>query len=112
MHLISSTATFVLASPLTHTTVDITHINATAYYHEDSVGVILYDGDIQVPPGESETPKLPVDWSLGSVGYDAIKNALGGTLKLKAFAHVGVRIGRFQERIWYQGRGIGANVRL
>ena len=112
MHLVSSTANFVLASPLKHTTIDITHINATAYYHDDAVGKILYDGDLEVPPGESETPKLPVDWSLDSVGYDAIKSALGGTLKLKAFAYVGVRIGAFQERIWYRGRSIGAKVRL
>lgn len=112
MHLISSTANFILTSPLTHTTIHLTHINATAFYHADAVGQICYDGDLEVPPGESETPKLPIEWSPGSVGYDAIKSALGGTLRLKAIAHVGVRIGQFQERIWYRGRSIGAKVRL
>ena len=112
MHLISSTATFMLSSPLMHTTIDITHINATAFYHGDTVGKIVYDGDLKVPPGDSETPRLPVDWNLGSVGYDAIKKALGGILRLKAFAHVGVRIGQYEDRIWYRGKGIGANIRL
>ena len=112
MHLISSTANFVLESPLSHTTIHLTHINATAFYHEDAVGKILYDGDLVVPPGDSETPKLPVDWSLDSVGYEAIKNALGGTLRLKAFAYVGVRIGEYQDRIWYRGKSIGAKVRI
>ena len=112
MHLFTSTANFILASPLTHTVLHLTHINATAFYQGDAVGKILYDGDLEVPPGESETPKLPVDWDLGSVGYEAIKNALGGTLKLKAFAHVGVRIGKYTDQIWFRGRSIGAKVRL
>lgn len=111
MHLFTSTATFILNSPLTHTVLDLTHINATAFYKADAVGQILYDGDIEVPPGKSETPKLPVDWSFGSVGYDAIKRAVGGTLKLKAFAHVGVRIGKYEDRIWYRGRSVGVKVR-
>ena len=112
MHLISSTATFRLNSPLTHTTLHLTYINATAFYRGDPVGRIEDDTDLAIPPGESETSQLPVQWSLGSVGYDAIKNALGGTLKLKAFAYVGVRIGRYEDRIWYRGRSIGAKVRL
>ncbi|KAL9080950.1 MAG: hypothetical protein Q9159_007470 [Coniocarpon cinnabarinum] len=77
MHLVSSSADFVLMSPLTQTTIDIMHLNATAFYHGEAVGQIEYDGVLEVPPGESETPRLPVEWSLGSVGYEAIKNALG-----------------------------------
>ena len=46
------------------------------------------------------------------MGYDAVKKALGGRLKLKAEADVGVRIGEWGERIWYKGKGIGAKIRL
>jgi len=112
MHLISSTASFVLNSPFQHTTLFITHMNATAYYEEHPAGVILYDLPFAVPPGLSESPRIPVEWSMGSIGYGAIRKALGGQLKLKAFAHVGVRIGEWRENIWFQGGKIGANVRL
>jgi hypothetical protein len=118
MHLFSSTATFILDSPLRKTTLYITHLNATAYHRdpstgtEDQVGRILHDMPFAVPPGESETPRLPVAWSLGSVGYDAVKDAVGGSLRLNAKATVGVRIGKWQERIWFLGSGIGAKVRI
>jgi hypothetical protein len=112
MHLFSSTAEFTLQSPLVDTTIYITHINATAFYKNDTVGTIIQDAPIAVPPGTSLTPRLPVDWSLGSVGYDAVRKALGGKLKLKAEAVVGVAIGDYEETIWYQGKGIGAKVRL
>ncbi|KAF2086167.1 hypothetical protein K490DRAFT_45245 [Saccharata proteae CBS 121410] len=112
MHLITSSAIFTLASPLASSTLYITYINATAFYHEDAVGKILYDLPFAVPPGESTSPRLPVDWSLGSVGYEAVRKALGGALRLKARATVGIKVGRFEERVWFHGRGIGAHVRL
>lgn len=112
MHLISSTATFTLNSPFTHTTMFITHMNATAYYEGHPAGEILYDLPFAVPPGLSESPRIPVDWSFGGIGYEAIRKALGGQLKLSAFAHVGFRIGEWNERIWFKGGKIGANVRL
>jgi uncharacterized protein YbjQ (UPF0145 family) len=46
------------------------------------------------------------------VGYDAVKRALGGSLKLGAEAVVGVRIGWWEQEIWFVGGGIGARVRL
>ena len=117
MHLITSTATFTLLSPLRHSTIFLEAINATALYHGDDVGRIEYDLPFAVPPVDKEgngitTPRLPVDWSLGSVGYEAVKNALGGTLKLAASADVSVRLGKFRETIWFKGKGIGAHVRL
>ena len=112
MHLISSTATFTLMSPLRTSTIYVTYINATAFYKGDEVGDILYDLPFAVPPGEIMTPRLPVGWSLGSVGYDAIRRALGGKLRLRARATVGLRLGDWEERLWFQGQGIGANVRL
>lgn len=112
-HLLSSSATFTLASPLQYNTVFIDHINATAFYnHTEPVGRIVYDMPIAAKPGLSQTPKLPVDWSVGSVGRDKIREALGGSLKLDARANVSVRIGAWRENVWYIGRGIGAGVRL
>lgn len=112
-HLLSSSATFVLASPLQYNTVFIEHINATAFYnHTEPVGRILYDMPIAATPGLSQTPKLPVDWSVGSVGPGKIREALGGRLKLDAGATVRIRIGAWREEVWFIGRGIGAGVRL
>lgn len=112
MHIISSTANFILNSPLKETTMFITDLNATAFYHGHDVGRILYDELLIVPPGRSETPDLPVDWSAGGVGFGAIKEALGGSLKLSAYALVGVKIGEWEEHIWYEGKGIGAKIRI
>lgn len=111
-HLISSTASFTLLSPLQYSSIYIESIDAVAFYnHTEPVGTIKYDLPFKVPPGSSETPKLPVEWSLDSVGYEALKNALGGTLKLDAKGTVGVRLGQWTETVWYVGGGIGAKVR-
>jgi hypothetical protein len=112
MHLITSSANFVLLSPLKTSTIYVTYINATAFYHEDAVGHIFYELPFAVPPGETTSPRLPVKWNPGSVGYDEIRGALGGSLKMAARATVGVRLGRWEERIWFLGAGIGAKVRL
>lgn len=112
MHLFTSSADFILQSPLRTSTIYITSINATAFYHGDEVGHIDYDQPFAVPPGQMTTPRLPVDWNLGSVGYEAVRRALGGTLKLAAEATVGVRLGQWQEEIWFRGGGIGAKIRL
>jgi len=117
MHLFTSTATFELLSPLRHEILYVTSIDATAYYKGDDVGHIVYDLPFAVPPVDAEgkgviSPRLPVDWSLDSVGYEAVKRALGGRLKLSAEATVGVRLGQWQEKVWFKGKGIGASVRL
>lgn len=120
MHLLTSTATFRLLSPLRHETLYLTSINATAYYEDEPepVGTILYQLPFAIPPrreGEeegTETPRLPVDWSLGSVGYGAVKRALGGKLELGAYAEVGVRVGMWEEQVWFRGEGIGTRIGL
>ena len=162
MHLLSSTASFTLASPLPATTLFITELHATAYHRDDGndddgsenihifppfshsedysltasdpltaadeneddgsdgeddpygspIGTIDHSLPFAVPPGISVTPRLPVVWSVGSVGYDAVKQALGGSLKLSTRARVKVRLGAWEEELWFVGRGIGAGVRL
>ena len=111
MYLLSRTAVFTLSSPLATTTLYITYLNATAYHEGNPAGKILYELPFAVPPGISDTPPFPVDWSLSSVGYDAIRKALNGQLKLSAMAEVGVRIGRWNQRIWFKGKAIGANIK-
>jgi hypothetical protein len=112
-HLWSSTADFSLISPLQYTTIFITYINATAFYnHTEPVGHIDYDLPFKVPPGRSQSPRLPVEWSLDGVGYDKIREALGGGLVLDAKGIVRVRVEHWSEEIWYVGSGIGAQVRI
>ncbi|KAI1499801.1 hypothetical protein F5X99DRAFT_388622 [Biscogniauxia marginata] len=112
-HFFSSTATFTLLSPLEHNTIYIDFINATAFYnHTEAIGHILYDLPFLAPPGKSQTPRLPVDWSFGSVGYDAVRKAVGGNLKLDAYADVDIRLGNWKESLWYRGNGIGATIKL
>ena len=112
-HLLSSTATFTLISPLQYSTIYVETIDATAFYnHTEPVGKIHYDLPFKVPPGSSQSPKLPVDWSFNSIGYKELQNALGGTLKLDAKGTVKIRLGEWTETVWYVGSGIGASVRL
>ncbi|KAI3340267.1 hypothetical protein F4824DRAFT_452665 [Ustulina deusta] len=112
-HFLSSTATFTLVSPLKFDTLYLDFVNATALYnHTEPIGRILYDLPFAAPPGISETPRLPVEWSIGSVGYDAVRKAIGGKLELDASAIVDARLGNWKESLWYQGKGIGASVHL
>src|SRR5690349_7483362 len=106
MHILSSTATFVLVSPFS---LYVTSIAAAAYYNGTEVGTINWDYPFAVDAGETVTPRLPVEWGSNALG--TIREALGGTLKLDAKADVGVRIGHWRERIWYEGKGLGANIR-
>lgn len=112
-HLLSSSASFILASPLQQNTVHIEYINATAFYnHTEPIARIEHEEPFDVPPGLSETPKLGVQWSGSSVGYDRMREALGGTMRLDAIADVTVRLGNWIETLRYEGHGIGAKVRL
>lgn len=107
MHLLSSSATFLLSSPFALT---ITSIHASALHNGTEIGTINHEYPFEVQQGSSETPKLPVQWSLDN--FQTVRDALGGTLKLDARADVGVKIGDWAEEIWYEGHGIGAKIRL
>lgn len=110
----SSTAVFTLLSPLRKSsTLYINKIDATAFYnHTEPVGRIDYQLPFAVPPGISQTPKLPVTPNLDGVGYEAVKRAFGGTLRMDAKAHVGVSLGEYSTTLFYQGQGIGAKIRI
>ncbi|KAL5342567.1 hypothetical protein BJX70DRAFT_294020 [Aspergillus crustosus] len=113
LHLLSSTAEFALFSPLNHTSLDVTSVEAQAFYeHDKEVGTINYFDSFSVPPGLSHSPRLPVDLNLGGIGYDAVKRAVGGALNLDTVAKVGVQIGNYTDVIVYRGKGITAKVKL
>lgn len=88
----------------------VTTVHATAYHNGTEVGTIDWDYPFAVDPGENLTPRLPLDWNTPGAGL--IRDALGGTLKLDALAHVGVKIGEWAEEVWFEGKGLGAHVRL
>ena len=112
-HIFGSEATFILASPLRHDILYITKINATAFYnHTEPIGRIIHDGAFPVTPGLSTTPRLPVEWSASSIGYEKLREALGGTLKLDAVGNVTIRIGSWEQEVTYEGTGIGAHVHI
>lgn len=108
MHILSSSATFVLFSPIP---MIVTSIRSHAYHNGTDIGTIDYDKAFDVAVGDTETPRLPVDWNTNG-GFGLIREALGGTLKLDARAETGVKIGEWEETIWYEAKGLGAKVRL
>ncbi|KAK2749596.1 hypothetical protein FQN57_005818 [Myotisia sp. PD_48] len=112
-YILSSTADFILMSPLPSTTLYVTSVNATALFnHTEPIGRIEYETSFAVPPGKSKTPPLPVEVDLGGAGYQALKDALGGTLKMDAIAEIGVKLGEYTTILNYYGQGIGARVRI
>lgn len=91
----------------------ITSINATAFYDGDEeLGTIVYQEPFEVPPGISQTPRLPVELNLGGIGYSALKRALGGTLAIDAVAEIGLSIRNYRDLITFRGDGITAKVRI
>ncbi|RMZ88090.1 hypothetical protein DV736_g4686, partial [Chaetothyriales sp. CBS 134916] len=106
MHIMSSTAVFILSSPFA---LSITSILASASHDGTEIGSIDYPYPFDILSGENETPRLPVKWA-----YDGgtVRDALGGTLKLDAVANVSIRIGLWEEVVRYEGHGIGAKIRL
>lgn len=116
MHLLTSTADFLISNPLPNSQITITKINGTAKHNGSDLGTILYEWPFDIKPGKEGktlTPRLPVDWSLDSVGYEAMKRAFGGHLKVHAEALCSVAIGRFVIELFYNAsRPIGADVRF
>lgn len=88
----------------------ITTIHSTAYYNGTNIGNIDYEYPFVVEVGDTETPRLPVDWK--SPGSGLIRDALGGRLKIDALAHCGIKIGDWRDEIWFEGKSLGAHVRL
>lgn len=115
MHLLSSTAEFLVRNPFDSSMIMIRKFNGTAMYNGSVVAEIDHQIPFAVNPGDDGytlSPRIPVDWSLGSVGYEALKKALGGQLAVDAVADCEVGIEDYVANIHYDGKGIGAKVRL
>lgn len=98
---------------MTETSITITSIDATAFYDKNEpIGRINYKLPLEVPPGISHTPRLPVDLVLSGVGYDALRRALGKSLLIDAVAKLGIKIQNYEDIVFYNGSGIGAKVRI
>ena len=106
MHIISSTAVFILSSPFA---LSITSIKATASHNGTEIGTIEYPYPFNVQAGLTQTPRLPVVWGIDG---GTARDALGGTLRVDAIADVGVKLGVWEEMVTYDGHGIGAKIRL
>ncbi|KAJ5614311.1 hypothetical protein N7528_007965 [Penicillium herquei] len=112
VHLWSSTAEFTLFSPLTSTSITITSIHAVAFYKEDEpVGRINHQEPFNIPPGVSQTPRLPIDLVLGGGAYDALRRALGRSMAMDTVAKVGIKIGDYENVVVYRGKGIEASIK-
>lgn len=91
----------------------MTSIHAVAFYEEDEpIGKINWNYPFQLPTGLSRTPRLPIDLMVGGGAYDALRRALGQSLKLNTVARIGVQLGEYHDMILYKGKGIDANVRI
>ncbi|KAK6499204.1 hypothetical protein TWF506_003832 [Arthrobotrys conoides] len=112
LHVLGSTGSFELRNPFQRNTIFISNISGVATHNGTALGMLDYGYQIAIPPGLSETPKLPVQWTLRGVGYDILVKAAGGILKIDAKAECNVRIGRWEERLKFHGSGIGAHVHL
>lgn len=98
---------------MSNTTIHVTSVDATAFYKQtEEIGAIHHQDPFEVPPGISQTPRLPVDLNLGGIGYSAVKRALGDSLNISAIAEIGVLVENYRESILYRADSISANIRI
>ncbi|KAF9437895.1 hypothetical protein BGZ76_010677 [Entomortierella beljakovae] len=126
MYLLSHTIVLELQNPL-DTLITVLYINGTASYKGDPLGHVLVDfeHDITSPKpiiipandhqnetsGYVKTPRLPVTFDLSSVGYEALKKALGGTLEMDILCHIKAKVGSMLMWIDFSRDGVSSNVR-
>ncbi|KAK6339094.1 hypothetical protein TWF696_009881 [Orbilia brochopaga] len=112
LHVSSSTGTFVLRNPLAKDTIFLSNLTGVAFHNGTILGTLNYTYQFAIPPGISETPKLPVEWSLDGVGYDIVRKAIWGVLDIDAKAQCNIKLGNWEEKLSFEGSGIGAHVKL
>lgn len=119
MHVFSSTADFLIRNPFPHDAINIIALNGTASYNGSTLGVLSYESKgvgFRIKPGLdglTTSPRIPVEWSLDSIGFEEMKKALGGDLKFTAAAHCTLKLGKYQMRVLYNGtRPMKAHIRL
>ncbi|GJJ69934.1 hypothetical protein EMPS_02283 [Entomortierella parvispora] len=126
MYLLSSTLVLELKNPL-DTEITVLYVNGTASYKDERLGHILVDfeHDIASPKpilipandhqdensGYVKTPRLPVAFDISSVGYEALKKALGGSLEVDVICHIKTRVGNMEMWVDFVKDGVQAEVR-
>ncbi|KAI5812587.1 hypothetical protein BZA77DRAFT_138760 [Pyronema omphalodes] len=115
MYLLSSSASFLLLNPLPHDSILISTLDGVAMYNGSPVGTIKSNAPFLIKAGNdgrTTSPRLPVDWDAGSVGFEFLRRTLWGELELHAEAMVGLKMGRMRMGVYYNGtRGVRAHVR-
>ncbi|KAF9913280.1 hypothetical protein EC991_000042 [Linnemannia zychae] len=126
MYLLSSTIVMELKNPL-DTVITVLYINGTASYKDEPLGHVNVDfeHDIASPKpilipandhqnetsGYVKTPRLPVMFDLSSVGYEALKKALGGSLEVDVSCHIKAKVGSMLMWVDFTKEGIQSDVR-
>ena len=90
-------------------------LNGSALYNGSTLATINYRNRFLINPGNKGgtlTPRLPVEWSMGSVGYEAMRKALGGQLKIHAQAMTKISIGNMVMEVFYNAsEPLGVHIR-
>ncbi|KAF9944792.1 hypothetical protein BGZ70_004338 [Mortierella alpina] len=126
MYIFSSKLELELQNPL-DTVITILYINGTASFKGEKLGHILVDFEhdftspkpILIPAnnhkeqdsGYCKTPKLPVVFDLLSVGYEALRRALGGSLEVDVVCHIKAKVGSMVMWVDFVKDGVQAEVR-
>ncbi|KAI8602215.1 hypothetical protein EDD21DRAFT_352955 [Dissophora ornata] len=126
LYLLSHTLVLELQNPL-DTVITVLYVNGTASYKDEPLGHFLVDfeRDIASPKpilipandhqnetsGYVKTPRLPVTFDLSSVGYEALKKALGGSLEVDVVCHIKAKVGSMLMWVDFVKDGVNANVR-
>lgn len=116
MHIVTSTADFLIKNPLAHNRIIIRTLDGAAKYNGSTLGTISYARKFVINPGsmgKTLSPRLPVEWSLDGIGYDTVRKALGGQLLVHAEAACRLSIGDFTMGVLYNASDpVGAHIRL
>ncbi|KAG0227544.1 hypothetical protein BGW42_002903 [Actinomortierella wolfii] len=127
MYLLPASIVLELRNPL-DTMIWVLYLNGTAFYKGEPLGHVRVDFEhdittpkpIEIPAndhrgepdsGYVKTPRLPVTYELSSVGYEALKRALGGTLEVDVLCHIKARVGNMILWIDYRRESVPTQVR-
>ncbi|KAF9562726.1 hypothetical protein EC968_005145 [Mortierella alpina] len=126
IYIILSKLELELQNPL-DTVITVLYLNGTAFFKGERLGHILVDFEhdftspkpILIPAndhkeedsGYVKTPKLPVVFDLSSVGYEALRKALGGSLEVDVVCHIKAKVGSMVMWVDFVKDGVQAEVR-
>ncbi|KAF9583308.1 hypothetical protein BGW38_009782, partial [Lunasporangiospora selenospora] len=126
LYLLTSSLVLELQNPL-DAVITVLYLNATASFKDEPLGHVLVDFErdastpkpIIIPAndhqnetsGYTKTPRLPASFYMSSVGYEALKRALGGTLEVDVDCHIKAKVGAMIMWVDYARENVPTNVR-